>query len=100
MAFKTTVGNFSVQIGLLGSIKVAFECQNPNFGSFDIQMCELLFLATIAAFLAFMALKLQNTVFPNLLTPNGPNNMEKSLTFHIFDPVAFRLTITTSVALF
>ena len=25
LAFKTTVGDFSIQIGLLGSIKVAFE---------------------------------------------------------------------------
>ena len=26
LAFKITVGDFSIQIGLLGSIKVAFEC--------------------------------------------------------------------------
>ena len=49
-------------------------------------MSELLFLATIAAFLAFMALKDQNTEIYKLLTPNGPTNIEKSLTFHIFDP--------------
>ena len=47
-----------------------------------------------------MALKLQNTVFPNLLTPTCPNHMEKSLIFHISDPVAFRLTITTFAGLF
>ena len=63
-------------------------------------MCELLFLATIAAFLFFMALKVQNTEIYKLLLPNGPTNIEKSLTFHIFDPVAFRLTITTFVGLF
>ena len=63
-------------------------------------MCELLFLATIAAFLAFMALKVQNTEIYKLLTSNGPNNIEKSLTFDIFDPLAFKLTFVTFVGLF
>ena len=63
-------------------------------------MCELLFLATIAAFLAFVALKVQNTEFCKLVTPNGPNHMEKSLKFHIFDPLAFKLTFMTFVVLF
>ena len=54
-------------------------------------MCELLFLATIATFLAFMALKVQNTEIYKLLSPNGPTNIEKSLTFHIFDPLTFKL---------
>ena len=63
-------------------------------------MCELLFLATIAAFLAFVALKVQNTEFCKLVTPNGPNQMEKSLNFHIFDPLAFKLTFMTFVDLF
>ena len=63
-------------------------------------MWELLFLATIMAFLAFMTLKYQNTEFLKQLTPNGPNYQEKSLTFHIFDPVAFKLTFTTFVGLF
>ena len=45
-------------------------------------MCELLFLATIAAFLAFVALKVQNTEFCKLMTPNGLNHMKKSLNCH------------------
>ena len=63
-------------------------------------MCELLFLATIAAFLAFMALKVQNTEIYKSLTPNGPTNIEKLLTFHIFDPLAFKSTFVTFVGLF
>ena len=63
-------------------------------------MSELLFLATIAAFLAFMALKVQNTEIYKLLTPNGPANIEKSLTFHIFDPLAFKSTFVTFVGIF
>ncbi len=49
-------------------------------------MCELLFLATIAAFLAFMALKVPDT--------------EKLLTFHIFDPLAFKSTFVAFAGLF
>ena len=63
-------------------------------------MCELLFLATIAAFLAFMALKVQNTEIYKLLSPNGPTNIEKSLPFHIFDPLAFKLTFMIFAGLF
>ena len=63
-------------------------------------MCELLFPATKAAFLPFVALKVQNTEFCKLVTPNGPNHMEKSLNFHIFDPLAFKLTFMTFVVLF
>ena len=63
-------------------------------------MCELLFLATIVAFLAFMTLKHQNTELPKELTPYGPNYLEKPLTFHILDPVAFKSTFTTFVGLF
>ena len=73
-----TVCDFSVQIGLLDTIKVASEYYKSNFRWFDIHLCNFLFVATIAAFLAFMALNLQNTEFPNSLTPNDPNYMEKS----------------------
>ena len=58
LAFEMIFCNFSVQIGLLGSIKVASECWKSMFGWFDIQMCKFVILAIIAAFLAFSALKL------------------------------------------
>ena len=95
-----TVCNFSVQIGLLDTKKVASECYKSNFRWFDIHLCNILFVATIAAFLAFMALNLQNTEFPNSLTPNGPNYMEKLWDLHIFDYMVFKLTFTTFVVLF
>ena len=60
-------------------------------------MWDLLFLATIVA---FMTLKHQNIEFLKMLIPNGPNYWEKSLTFHIFDPMAFKLAFTTFVGLF
>ena len=63
-------------------------------------MWDLLFLATIVAFLAFMTLKHQNTEFPKYLTPYGTNYLEKPLSSHIFDPVAFKSTFTAFVGLF
>ena len=43
---------------------------------------KIVVLATLAAFLAFMASKLENTRNINKLTPNGPKNMKKLSTFH------------------
>ena len=43
---------------------------------------KIVVLATLAAFLAFMASKLENTKNVNKLTPNGPKNMKKLSAFH------------------
>ena len=58
LAFGMIVCNLSIQIGHLGSIKVASECWKSMFGWFDIQMCKFLVIAIRVAFLAFSALKL------------------------------------------
>ena len=61
LAFGMIVCNLSIQIGHLGSIKVASECWKSMFGWFDIQMCKFVVLAILAAFLASTALKLSDT---------------------------------------
>ena len=47
----------------------------------DLSICNLAFPATLAAFLAFMALKLKNNKITALLTPNKPKTTKKSKTF-------------------
>ena len=48
------------------------------FGSTNFPVCNLAFQATVAAFLAFMALKLKNKEITALLTPNKPKTTKKS----------------------
>ena len=82
LAFKTFVCNLDALNDLFGSIKVAHEYYEGNFGSFDMPLQKIVVLATLAAFLAFMASKLENTRNINKLTPNGPKNMKKISSFH------------------
>ena len=56
--------NLRVQIGLLGNIIMAYHVKKSNSGFTEALECNLVFLATVAAFLAFMTLKLKNTEFP------------------------------------
>ena len=64
LAFKRLMCNLRVQIDLLGNIIMAYNVQKSNFGLSEAQECNLVFLATVAAFLAFTTLKLQKTEFP------------------------------------
>ena len=82
LAFKSFVCTLDTIIHLFSSIKVAHEYQEGNFGSFDMPLQKIVVLATLAAFLAFTALKLENTRNINKSTPNGPKNMKKLSTFH------------------
>ena len=63
LAFKRFMWNFRVQIGLLGNIMMAYHVKKSNFGFPEALECNLVFLATVAAFLAFTTLKLKNTEF-------------------------------------
>ena len=55
LAFKTLVCNLDALNDLFGSIKVAHEYQESNFGSFDVPLQKIVVLANLAAFLTFMA---------------------------------------------
>ena len=83
LAFERLVWPLQSITGLFGSIIIPYGCFESHFKTFDLQIWHLAFSAIGAAFLAFMALKHQNTQITNLLTPNGPKNMKKSLIFLI-----------------
>ena len=83
LAFKRLICTLDALIHLFGSINVAHEYKESDFGSFDVPLQKIVILATLATFLAFTALKLGNTRNNNKLTPNGPKNMKKSLIFLI-----------------
>ena len=82
LAFERLVWPLQSITGLFGSIIISYGCFESHFKTFDLQIWHLAFPAKGAAFLAFMALKHQNTQITNLLTPNGPKNMKKLSTFH------------------
>ena len=83
LAFERLVWPLQSITGLFGSIIIPYGCFESHFKTFDLQIWHLAFPAIGAAFLAFMALKHQNTQITNSLTPNGPKNMKKSLIFLI-----------------
>ena len=83
LAFERLVWPLQSITGLFGSIIISYGCFESHFKTFDLQIWHLAFPAIGAAFLAFMALKHENTQITNLLTPNGPKNMKKSLLFLI-----------------
>ena len=83
LAFERLVWPLQSITGLFGSIIISYGCFESHFKTFDLQIWHLAFPAKGAAFLAFMALKHQNTQITNSLTPNGPKNMKKSLIFLI-----------------
>ena len=83
LAFERLVWPLQSITGLFGSIIIPYGCFESHFKTFDLQIWHLAFPAKGAAFLAFLALKHQNTQITNLLTPNGPKNMKKSFIFLI-----------------
>ena len=69
------------QFWVKGSLKSSSGCYESIFGSINFLICNLAFPATIAAFLAFMALKIENNEIRALLTPNKPKTTKKSKNF-------------------
>ena len=68
MAFKTLLLEGPVLFLVLGTY--IHKCQGGNFGSISFCNHKLVFMATLVAFLAFMALKHQNMEIMTSLTPN------------------------------
>ena len=75
-AFERLVWPLQSITGLFNSIIISYGCFESHFKTFDLQIWHLAFPAKGATFLAFIALKRQNTQIINLLTPNGPKNMK------------------------
>ena len=75
-----------------GSLKSSSGCYESVFGYIKFLICNLAFPATIAAFLAFMALKLKNDEIRVLSTPTKPKTAKsKNLTFLALWPLVWPL---------
>ena len=61
---------------------MAYRQYSTNHRSLALVLCDLAFLATSVAFLAFMTLKHQTTESSTFLTPNDHKNAIKSIFFH------------------
>ena len=72
------------KIGLLGVIIIAYRQYNTNHRFLALLLCDLAFLATSVAFLAFMTLKHQITESSSFLTPNDHKNAIKSIFYTFF----------------
>ena len=81
LAFKRPNFQGPAQFWVKGSLKSSSGCYESIFGYINFLICNLAFPATIAAFLAFMALKIENNEFRALLTPNKPKTAKKSKDF-------------------
>ena len=81
LAFKRPNFHLSALFWVKGYYKSSSGCYEIVFGSITFCICNLAFPATLAAFLAFMALKLKNNKITALLTPNKPQTTKKSKTF-------------------
>ena len=93
LAFKRPLFQDPALFWVKGSLESSSGCYESIFGSANFLVCNLAFPATIAAFLAFVALKLKNNEIRALLTPNKPKNYKKSklLTFLALWPLVWPL---------
>ena len=93
MAFKRPLFQDPALFWVKGSLESSSGCYESIFGSANFLVCNLAFPATIAAFLAFVALKLKNIEIRALLTPNKPKitKKSKSLTFLALWPLVWPL---------
>ena len=80
-AFKRPNFKVPALFWIKGSLKSSSGCYESIFGSTNFPVYNLAFPATIAAFLAFVALKLKNNEIRELLTPNKPKPTKKSKFF-------------------
>ena len=81
LAFKRPNFQGPALFWVKGCLKSSSGCYESIFGSINFLICNLAFPATIAAFLAFMALKIENNEIRALLTPNKPKTTKKSKNF-------------------
>ena len=93
LAFKRPLFQDPALFWVKGSLESSSGCYESIFGSANFLVCNLAFPATIAAFLAFVALKLKNNEIRALLTPNKPKNYKKCklLTFLALWPLVWPL---------
>ena len=93
LAFKRSLFQDPALFWVKGSLESSSGCYESIFGSANFLVCNLAFPATIAAFLAFVALKLKNNESRALLTPNKPKTTKKSksLTFLALWPLVWPL---------
>ena len=80
LAFKRPNFQDPALFWVKGSLQSFSGCYESIFCYTNFLVCNLAFPATIAAFLAFMALKLKNNEIRALLTPNKPKTT-KNLKF-------------------
>ena len=93
LAFKRPKFHLSALFWIKGSYKSSSGCYESIFGSITFCICNLVFPATLAAFLAFMALKLKTNKLTALLTPIKPKTTKKFmiLTFLALWPLVWSL---------
>ena len=93
LAFKKPNFKTTALFWVKGSLKSSSGCCESIFGYTNFPVCNFAFPATIAAFLAFVALKLKDNEIRALLTPNKPKNTKKSrnLTFLALWPLVWPL---------
>ena len=93
LAFERLLFQDPALFWVKGSLESSSGCYESIFGSANFLVCNLAFPATIAAFLAFVALKLKNNEIRALLTPNKPKNykISKLLTFLALWPLVWPL---------
>ena len=81
LAFKRPKFQIAALLWVKVCLKSSSECYESIFGSTNFPVCNLAFPATIVAFLAFMALKIENNEIRALLTPNKPKTTKTSKFF-------------------
>ena len=89
LAFKIPLFEYGVQIWTKGTLKHLTRWYESIFEPISFPVCNLVFLATRAAFLTFLALKLKNKETCELVTPNSPIDMKKWWNLGIVDSLAF-----------
>ena len=77
LAFKILYFEYEVQIWTKGTSKHLTRWYKSIFEPISFPVCNLVFLATRAAFLTISALKLKNKEKCELVTPNSPINLKK-----------------------
>ena len=77
LAFEIPYFECGVQIWTKGTLKHLTRSYESIFEPINFPVCNLVFLATRAAFLTFLALKLKNKETCEFLTPNSPIDMNK-----------------------
>ena len=91
LAFKRPQFHLSALFWVKGSYKSSSGCYKSIFASINFLICNFEFPATLAAFLAFKALKLKKNEIRALLTPNKHKTTKKSkiLTFLALWPLVW-----------